>query len=92
MELPKTVLGPVLFKAFINYLDAGLESVSRNFADYTNLGGAVDCVEGREVWQKGLAKFQSWPVTKFMNFEQVLDSAPGKEQPWLYILIGELGC
>jgi len=50
-------------------LDAGLESVLSNFPDDTNEGG-VDYVEGREVGQKGLDKFQSWLVTKFMNFNK----------------------
>lgn len=54
----------------MNELDAGLESVLSNFADDTNLGGAFDCVEGREVWQKGLDKFQSWLVITFMNFSK----------------------
>lgn len=50
-------------------MDAGFESVLSNFPDDTNEGG-VDYVEGREVWQKGLDKFQSWLVTKFMNFNK----------------------
>ncbi|KAJ7418848.1 hypothetical protein WISP_57313 [Willisornis vidua] len=51
-----SILGPVLFNTFINYLDTGLEGTLSNFADDTKLEGTVDTFEDREALQKDLDK------------------------------------
>ncbi|XP_068534684.1 ras-related protein Rab-20 isoform X1 [Anas acuta] len=56
-----SILGPVLFNAFINCLDVGLDDVLSKFSDDTKLGGIVDLDEG------GL---ESWAITNRMRFNK----------------------
>lgn len=59
-------MGPVLFKIFMNYLDAGTDRISIKFADDTR-GGVVDSLEGREGLQRDLDKLDDWATTKHIN-------------------------
>lgn len=68
-----SILGPVLFSIFINYLDKGLEGILSKFTSDTKLEGADDFHEGREALQRDLRKLEDWAITNCMKFKN-----PGK--------------
>ncbi|KAJ7420328.1 RNA-directed DNA polymerase from mobile element jockey-like protein [Pitangus sulphuratus] len=65
-----SILGSVLFSILICGLDTGLEGILSEFADYTELGGAVASLKGREALQRDLNKLEDWAITNHMKFNE----------------------
>ena len=66
-----SVLGPVLFNIFVGDMSSGIECTLSKFANDTELCGAVDMLEGRDVPSRGtLRGFQMWTGANLMKFNK----------------------
>jgi len=64
------VLGPVLFNIFISDMDSGIECTLTQFANETQLSGAVDTLEGREAMQKDADRLERWAHAHLVKFNK----------------------
>ena len=68
MESLKVLLGPMLFKIFINDLNEGIEGALIKFADERKLGGIANTLEDRLNIQKDLIRLEHWALSNKMQF------------------------
>ncbi|KAK4831279.1 hypothetical protein QYF61_016749 [Mycteria americana] len=59
--LQGSILGPILYNIFSNYIDSGSECTLSKFADYIKLSGAVDTLERKDAIQRDLAEWARVP-------------------------------
>ena len=65
-----SILGPVLFNAFINDMDTGFVCTLSKFADDTKLGGAVSSLKGREALEGDVDRLDNRAITDYKKFSK----------------------
>ncbi|KAK4827795.1 hypothetical protein QYF61_021748 [Mycteria americana] len=78
-----SILGPVLFNIFISDLDAGVECTISKSVDNTELGRAVDSLEGQEALQRGLDGLEHWAMINGMEFNNNAEHKYKLGEEWL---------
>ncbi len=68
--VPKgSLLGPVLFKIYINDIDVGLNNFISKFADDTKIGNSIITDHDRMILQEDLRKISEWSQRWEMHFD-----------------------
>jgi len=75
-----TILGPVLFSIFINYIDSRIVCTLSKSADDIKLSGAVDMLERRDTLQRDLDRLEEWASAKLMKFNKAKCKGCGNPQ------------
>jgi len=65
-----SVLGPILFKIFINYINSEIECTLSKFADDTKLCGVVNVPKAWDAIQRDPDMPRQWPQENLMRFNK----------------------
>lgn len=65
-----SLLAPALSSIFLSNTGSGIECTLSKFTDDTELCGAVDALEGRDVIQRDLGKLERWDCANIVEFNK----------------------
>ena len=66
----KSVLAPVLFNIFINYIDRGINGTLRKSVDDSKLCGPVSMAKEQDAIQQDLDRLEQWSQVNLMRFNK----------------------
>ncbi|GAB0185882.1 hypothetical protein GRJ2_001053500 [Grus japonensis] len=79
-----SILGPILFNIYMNYINSGIECTLSKSANDTKLSGTVDSLEERNAIQRDLDRLEKWAHVNLMKFNKakckVLHNGQGNPQ------------